>query len=71
MQKTHVHTRIHTDARHREIMRKKEGEEGIDKRDHTFRSFVYSRIGRFCFIKLTDRTRDDDERKDDVKGGLC
>lgn len=28
-------------------------------------------LGRFGFIKFTDRTRDDDERKNDVKGGLC
>lgn len=28
-------------------------------------------LDRFGFIKFTDRTRDDDERKNDVKDGLC
>lgn len=67
MQKIHVHTRIHTDARHRQ-----QEKEGIDKRDDTHFDHLCTREpGRFCFIKLTDRTRDGDERMDDVEGGLC
>lgn len=28
-------------------------------------------LDRFGFITFTDRTHDDDERKNNVKGGLC
>lgn len=66
---THVYTRT-------QGIEKEEGGGEIGRKGQTKEIMhsiicVLAKTDRFCFIKLTDRTRDDDERKDDVEDGLC